>query len=288
MTDEEIYTPADEALAELRRRRDQGLLRQVHEALAGDVPRYLIEHECFVLSRHIATPNNEALYVLARAEREGATAIFSQDPGDKFTSVNNLKRRLARPELYRARDSATGGAFRKVDLVDVAAAENERLEDVVTRDGRPLVGVHNALFARLEGRPFRVVDDRAWIDRNHRGRMQELYARYLLLFIAHGVLFEEFETPADLHVKTGLILPLVAACEARFGVKPLIVRPHEPASAPDERFHLAHSEDLFPTSVFGNQSLPSSGHATWRPQATRGGAPGLGSRTAVAGIHALQ
>ena len=82
--------------------------------------------------------------------------------------------------------------------------------DVVTRDARPLVGVHNALFARLEGRPFRVIDDRAWIDRNHRGRMQELYARYLLLFIAHGVLFEEFETPADLHFKTGLILPLVA------------------------------------------------------------------------------
>ena len=288
MTDEDIYTPADDALAELRRRRDRGLLRQVHGALAGDVPRYLIEHECFVLSRHIATPNNEALHVLARAERDGATAIFSQDPGDKFTSVNTLKRRLARPELYRARDSATGGTFRKVDLVDVAAAENERLEDVVTRGGKPLVGVHNALFARLEGRPFRVVDDRAWIDRNHRGRMQELYARYLLLFIAHGVLFEEFETPEDLHFKTGLILPLVAACEARFGVKPIIVRPHEPTSGSDERFHLAHSEDLFPTSVFGKPSLTPSDIAAWRSQASRHGAPRLRPRTAVADIHALR
>ena len=87
-----------------------------------------------MLSRHIATPNNEALYVMASAERAGATPVFSQDTGDKFTSVNNLKRRLARPELYRARDTATGGAFRRVDLVDVAAAENSPLEDVVTRD----------------------------------------------------------------------------------------------------------------------------------------------------------
>ena len=77
MTDEDIYTPVDEALAELRRRRDRGLIHRVHEALVGDVPRYLIEHECFVLSRHIATPNNEALYVLTSAERAGATAVFS-------------------------------------------------------------------------------------------------------------------------------------------------------------------------------------------------------------------
>ena len=178
-----------------------------------------------MLSRHIATPNNEALYVLTSAERAAATAVFSQDSGDKFNSVNNLKRRLARPELHRSRDTATGGAFRRVDLVDVAAAENSPLEDVVTRDGRPLVDLHNALFARLEGRQFRVVDDRAWIDRNGRGHMQELYARYLLFFIAHGVLFEEFETPSDQHFKTDLILPLVATCKARFGVKPIIVRP---------------------------------------------------------------
>ena len=286
MTDEDIYTPVDEALAELRRRRDRGLIHQVHEALVGDVPRYLIEHECFVLSRHIATPNNEALYVLTSAERAGATAVFSQDSGDKFTSVNNLKRRLARPELHRARDTATGGAFRRVDLVDVAAAENSPLEDVVTRDGRPLVDFHNSLFARLEGRQFRVVDDRAWIDRNGRGHMQELYARYLLFFIAHGVLFEEFETPSDQHFKTDLILPLVATCKARFGVKPIIVRPHKAAAGSDERFHLAHSEDVFPISAFWRPMLASSERAPIS-QCAPCGARFSWSQPALVTVHGL-
>ena len=215
-----------------------------------DIPRYLLENECFVLSRHIATPNNEALYVLKQAEQYGATAIFSQDPKDKFTSVNNLKRRLARPELYQPRANAGRGSFRKLDLVDVAAAENLCLQDVLTREGLPLAGVHNALFARLAGRKLRIVDDRDWIDRNHRGRMRELYTRYLSLFLAHGVLFEEFETPSDQHVKTSVILPLIAECEARFGVRPIIVRPHDEASGSNERYYLAHAEDLFPPAAF--------------------------------------
>jgi hypothetical protein len=180
MTDEQIYTPVQEATAELRRRRrNPELLRQVCTALGGDIPRYLLENECFVLSRHIATPNNEALYVFDQAARHGATAIFSQDLADKFTSVNTLKRRLARPEVYEARDGSGHGCFRKVDLVDMASAENLCLGDVATREGSPLASFHNGLFARLGAGSFRVVDDRDWIDRNHRGRMMELYERYL-------------------------------------------------------------------------------------------------------------
>ena len=60
---------------------------------------YLREGDCFVLPQHGATPNNEVLYVLDQAERYGATAIFSQNRSDIFTSVNDLERRLARPEL---------------------------------------------------------------------------------------------------------------------------------------------------------------------------------------------
>jgi len=256
MTHDGIYTPVAAALIELRRRRkDSRLVEKIHKALVDDIPRYLLENECFVLSRHIATPNNEALYVLKQAEQYGAMAIFSQDPKDKFTSVNNLKRRLARPELYQPRADAGRGPFRKLDLVDVATAENLFLEDVFTREGLPLAGVHNALFARLAGRKFRIGDDRDWIDRNHRGRMRELYTRYLSLFLAHAVLFEEFETPSDQYVKTSVILPLISECEARFGVRPIIVRPHDEASGSNERYYLAHAEDLFPLAAFRPSSI---------------------------------
>ena len=152
--------------------------------------------------------------------------------------------------------------------------------------GGPWSTFTTALFARLEGRQFRVVDDRAWIDRNGRGHMQELYARYLLFFIAHGVLFEEFETPSDQHFKTDLILPLVATCKARFGVKPIIVRPHKAAAGSDERFHLAHSEDVFPISAFWRPMLASSERAPIS-QCAPCGARFSWSQPALVTVHGL-
>lgn len=249
-----IYMPPRDALDELsRRRQDAALVERVNDALDGDIPAYLLRQDCFVLSRHIATPNNEALYVLAEAERYGATAVFSQDLKDKFTSVNSLKRRLARPELHDAA-AANQNTYRKITLVDVAAAEGARLEDVVTVDGRPLHSVHASLFSRLSGRKLQVADDGGWIDRNGRGRLRDYYAAYLLLFLAHGVLFEEFETPCDKALRNGIIIPLIRDCEARFGVRPIIVRPHAPGQSPPARYYLAHDQSVFAASDFVPQT----------------------------------
>ena len=90
------YTSIEHVPALLaERRRDQSLIKKVISALDGDIPDYLLEHDCLVLSRHISTPNSEALYALEQAKKLGFMMIFSQDLDDQFTSVNNLKRRLA-------------------------------------------------------------------------------------------------------------------------------------------------------------------------------------------------
>ncbi len=117
-----IYTPVEQALTILRqRRRDPELMKSIVEFLGGDIPEYLLQSECFVLPRHIATPNNEALYVLEQARKHCALAVFSQDPKDKFTTVNNLKRRLARPEICE--ETTSGLVYRKIHIVDVPQNE---------------------------------------------------------------------------------------------------------------------------------------------------------------------
>ena len=63
------YTPVEEAIKILHeRRKDRALVARIETELGGDIPSYLHEGDCFVLPRHIATPNNEALYVLEQAE----------------------------------------------------------------------------------------------------------------------------------------------------------------------------------------------------------------------------
>lgn len=243
-----IYTPVDQALTILRqRRRDPELMKSIVDFLGGDIPDYLLQSDCFVLPRHIATPNNEALYVLEQARKHGAVAVFSQDPNDKFTSVNNLKRRLARPEIHE--ETSSGPSYRKIDIVDLQQNEGKRLHEVHCRDGQPLIDFHNSLFDRLPVRDFIVADDSDWIDRKHRGAILNHYRCYLALFIAHGVLFEEFETGNDQEFYVRTVRPLLGEFRARWGLLPLIVMPCNESQALDERFYLAHPTFLLPLHI---------------------------------------
>jgi hypothetical protein len=251
-----IYTPVEAALAVLRqRRRDPELMKSVVEFLGGDIPDYLLKADCFVLPRHIATPNNEALYVLEQARKHGALAVFSQDPKDKFTSVNNLKRRLARPEICA--ETPARLSYRKIDIVDVPQYEGKRLHEVHCRDGRGLIDFHNSLFDRLPVRDFFLADDSGWIDRNHRGDVANHYRRYLALFVTHGVLFEDFETADDAELRERTVHPLLAEFEVRWGLHPLIVKPCVDQIFPEERFYLAHPNGIIPFHEEIDKSLTS-------------------------------
>ena len=237
------YTPVEQALELLReRRKDRDLIALIEAEMGGDIPPYLLERDCFVLPRHIATPNNEALYVLEQAARYGATAIFSQDLSDIFTSVNNLKRRLARPERCLEADGQR--SYCKVDLVDVQKAEKLPLREVRTHDGRSLSAVHNGLFDAIDSGSFRIVDDAAWIDRNHRGELTCHYRKYLLLFISHGILFEEFDNPSDDQFKNGILRPILTHMIAQIGLSPIIVRTHAGNDEECERFGLSHRREF--------------------------------------------
>ena len=83
------YTPVEEAIKILHeRRKDRALVARIETELGGDIPSYLHEGDCFVLPRHIATPNNEALYVLGSRliQSQNAMVVASATADRKFAA----------------------------------------------------------------------------------------------------------------------------------------------------------------------------------------------------------
>ena len=235
-SDAHFYLPVETAIAELRRRRQNTrLVNSTTNFLGGDIPSYLVDHECFVLPRHIATPNFETLYVLEQAERHGTLAVLSQDLDDTFTSVNDLKRRLARPEILL--NEGPSRLYRKIDLVDIPKAEGRQLKHVCTRSGQSLTQFHNSLFLYTARTKYYIVNDASWIDRNGRRNLSLHYIRFLALFVTHGVLFDYFHSEEDALLNKRFFAPAFLKIRSFFGCSPIIVKPFQKI---DARFDLAH------------------------------------------------
>lgn len=81
-----IFTPIDEAVAEIqRRRRDLPLVKKVQEYLSGDIPEHFTYSKpIFYLSRHIATPNYETLRFIELTQNYDLPRVIGIDPKDKF------------------------------------------------------------------------------------------------------------------------------------------------------------------------------------------------------------
>lgn len=219
--------PAD-AAAELRRRmHDTDLRRQVEEYLGGDIPAYMRDEPVLCLARYMATPNFETLRFLTVTEPLGFTAVVSEDTSDHFSAHNNLKRALCKLPLIDRIHQKQGRLherFRPLTIVDFSATEGSRLSAIQTTWGESLHEFHRALLAHIAGRPIRVADDTAWIDRNGRGNLLELYKRYLALFVVHGVLFEDYvlSDKQDAEFVRTVVRPAARFIEEKFGHAPLI------------------------------------------------------------------
>jgi hypothetical protein len=241
-----LYKPPEQALRELQRRQsDCGLVKEVTNFLGGDIPEYFARGECFVLARHIATPNNETLYTLELARRNGVHGVLSQDPKDKFTSVNKLKRRLARPEICY--ETSLGKIYRRLDIVDIPQSEGMTLENIRCRTGQRLLDFHNLLFRNVKLDNVTITDDSDWIDRNYRGKIRKYYYRFLALYIVHGVLIEDFDEDDHLFF-IDIFQPSLEELQKTFGMKPIIAHAYD-HSCDWGRFCLAHPSRVIPTDL---------------------------------------
>ena len=225
----DVFTPLTGAVAELQRRRAHTDLRQqVEEFFDGDIPDYLRgPAPVLYLARHVATPNFETLRFAELTRPFGLPMVIGQDTQDKFVAHNAMKRALGKLTVQRN----VCGDVRHFTIIDFATAQGQRLSEIFTLHGQPLIEFHARLMHAAPLHDVQVADDAQWIGRQQRGDLPEHYKRFLALFVAHAVMLENYEAE-DAALLHTVIEPAFAFAERQFGVRPLIANLAEGVAPP--------------------------------------------------------
>jgi hypothetical protein len=166
--------------------------------------------------------------------------IFFDHSIDKYASVNEWKYNLGRMCFYQGRDSRGNPCQRTAKIIDFNKFDGKPMPEVKTLWDQPLLGFHRDLFAQeyphLEHNIFHASD---WLSR-HGARAKEYYRSFLLLFIRHGILFENLllEGKERTFVRE-VFLPAFVNAWQETGYKPLITA-LEPTDIEGEDFWLSH------------------------------------------------
>ena len=214
----ELYTPLEEAVAELHRRRaDKALCRLVEDHRRQHPPTFLNGEPVAILWRTVITPGREFSRFMALAQESGLRPLCLELLRDKFTSLNPDKHMLG-----MMRFSRHGGSSR-LRVVEFNTMDGLPFNEVRCMNGQSLVDFHHQLLNRVS--PGTVpVDISTWF---REGSRQELYyLEYLSLFITSGILFENFflDDAEERRFAEERMFPSLARVVEMYGVKPLIVR----------------------------------------------------------------
>lgn len=242
---QDLLTSTCDAIDEIEERaKDEDLKRRVEEYLGGDIPAYFANGPILYMARHVATPNFETLRFLHLVEPLTLPAYIGQDPKDTFVHQNQLKKALGKLPVHLGstmKHKTLNERYQYETIVDFSKADGRQFSSIETDWGESLLGFHNDLLAHFSKVPVQVVDDSAWIDRNCRGDLRAHYARFLALFVAHGVLFEDYlidDKEEETFVRD-VLRPAYKQVERELGARPLIVR-LTPTSIESHRFWMSY------------------------------------------------
>jgi hypothetical protein len=220
----EIFTPLEEAIFEIaRRREDSSLINKVHEYLEGDIPDHFNKNTPILyLSRHVATPNYEALRFVEIGKPFGLPLVIGQDTKGKFVSHNDLKKALGKMPVTKGVSRRQDEIIENFTIIDFKDAQGKPFNEIVTKHGKNFVEFHNSFFQHIYTNDIEIADETSWIDRNYRDDLKEQYKRLFALTIAHAVMFESYPDN-EYNIVESVIAPAFAEVTDRFGIRPLIV-----------------------------------------------------------------
>jgi len=198
------------------------------------------------LGRHIASCRLEELQFYKRCVRSGLQPLWLEYLEDKWCRSNPSKIRLVKLRIVLGRGKR-GGIKEEVRKIinDFQFFSNKiMMKDLSTPWGEALWEFHHrALKGIIKGIlgpveiPVEILDISCWL--KGWGRASNYYEPYLALALAHGILFESFESPGfpDLQrFKLTVVLPAYQRLVERWGVEPLIV--YHPVPRELEGFYL--------------------------------------------------
>lgn len=243
-TPDDIYTPLDCAVRELRKRReDAGLERKVAEFLDGRKPPHFLDAPRALHWPTVASPNIWMHEVHVAADQMGIAPLVFEYQRDKFHPGNETKRHLAQLRFFLGRDRHGSPRTRRLNGVDVNDAAGKPFERIHAHNGQRFIDFHHGLlrgyFPQTE-----VHDMSDWIE--SWPTMDAFYDAYLSLCIRDCVLLESFRTEgSERDLTEQVFLPAWQRAVERFGVKPLIVA-LEPASGPLDLYWYSYPAEVLP------------------------------------------
>lgn len=243
-----VYTPLSEALQLLeKRQKDVELIAKIEQLLDGNIPEVLKNIDKYAVQfRQIATPNHEAKHFLNISKENNLKPIFFEYLDDKFTSNNEFKHSLGQLHLQSPMDKNGNHPIEKITIVDFNKHNGKKLADVRTLWDDTLSNFHRKLF---NDNGYNIADlifyDASLWFKNNGNKAIGYYSNFLLLFVVHGILFENFLTSKDSEgdFSRDVILPAIEKIFDLTGLKPLIV-PLEPIDMENDKHWISHNKDI--------------------------------------------
>lgn len=219
-----IFTPIDEAVAEIqRRRRDLPLVKKVQEYLSGDIPEHFTYSKpIFYLSRHIATPNYETLRFIELTQNYDLPRVIGIDPKDKFFSGNPLKRALGKMPVTKGTARNGDEIIEHFTIVDFAKADGHSLDSIMMKSGVSLTTFHEQLLREIYPTHLMIRNESGWVERCGRTDLINQYKKMFALLCVFGIMFESYP-PAEYDLVANVVVPAIDEVTSVLGCKPLIV-----------------------------------------------------------------
>lgn len=240
-----IFTPLDEAIAEIKRRRkDSGLVERVKTFL-GSIPEHFDQKDPILyLSRHVATPNLETLRFIELAKPYGLPTVIGEDHDDKFVSNNSLKRSLGKMPVMKGTARNGDEIIENFTIIDFDKAQGKPLHAVDTIFDEKLTSFHAELMREIYPSGVQIIDESAWVGKCRKKELLTQYKRMFALHVVHGISFEWYP-PQEAQLVKDIVIPAIDFIHETFGVMPLI---HElvPAHLNTEKNWESYPSVLYP------------------------------------------
>lgn len=158
-------------------------------ALNGEVPKAY-------LWRNIASARYEDIEFYEIARSAGCAPYWLEYTEDKYSSRNPTKTDLLKLRLFHGLGKKGGPKIEKITLSNPCEWENRLIKDIITIQGEPLTSFHHRIRKEIfpTETAISIIDISTWLQSQGK-KSVENYPAFLSLFIAHGILFEDFEAP---------------------------------------------------------------------------------------------
>jgi hypothetical protein len=230
---ENIYVSLDEAREELKKRwENKELKRKIEDELGDNFMPHFSDSPRAVLTKQVCVADNGFIFFNYCAKYINANPLSLEFLGDTFVHFNEEKKGLGRPRV-----ALEDGSKAIADMIVVKDNENKKLSDCTLITGENMLDFHRKLM-EVSGYGLEIHDNTSWYKKH--GNAADYYYFLLLHFVAHGILFDVFQTSEDESENSftnKVVLPAIQKIENKFGIKPLIFRQYPEDQTDEEDFY---------------------------------------------------